>query len=145
MKIVVDTNIFLGACLGTGAANAVIAACLRGLCTPLMGNALFNEYEDVFSRQALFEKCRLNSNERIELLNVFFSCCEWTRVYYAWRPNLPDEADNHLVELAVAGGAEFIVTRDLRHLSDMELRFPQLRIVSPEDFLKELSHGSPDR
>lgn len=138
MIIVVDTNVFLGACLGTGAANSVIAACLKGLCIPLMGNALFNEYEDVFSRNALFEKCRLSRDERNELLDVFFSCCEWTRIYYAWRPNLPDEADNHLVELAVAGSAKFIVTRDLRHLQNMELRFPQLRIASPEAFLKEL-------
>jgi putative PIN family toxin of toxin-antitoxin system len=138
MKIVVDTNVFLGACLGTGASNAVIAACLKGLCLPLMGNALFNEYEDVFGRHDLFKKCRLSGDERHELLNVFFSCCEWTRVYYAWRPNLPDEADNHLVELAVAGGATFIVTRNLRHLQNMELRFPELRIASPEAFLKEI-------
>jgi hypothetical protein len=27
-----------------------------------------------------------------------------------WRPNLRDEGDNHLVELAIAGGAEAIVT-----------------------------------
>ncbi len=71
-------------------------------------------------------------------------CCssrgqaEWVRVYYAWRPNLPDEGENHLVELAIAGGAEFIVTRNLRDLQRMELRFPQLKVVSPEDFLKEL-------
>lgn len=138
MKIVVDTNVFLGACLGTGASNAVVAACLTKRCLPLMGNALFNEYEDVFGRKDLFEKCRLSSRERIELLDVFLSCCEWTRVYYAWRPNLPDEADNHLVELAVAGGAEFIVTRNFRHLKNMELRFPHLRIATPETFLKEI-------
>lgn len=52
---------------------------------------------------------------------------------------LPDEADNHLVELAVAGGARFIVTRNLRDVARMELRFPELRIVSPEDFLKEIA------
>ena len=138
MRIVVDTNIFLGACLGTGAANAVIAACLKGRCTPLIGNALFNEYEDVFGRDDLFENCRLDKNERTELLDIFFSCCEWIRVYYSWRPNLPDEADNHLVELAVAGGADFIVTRNLRHLKGMELLFPNLRIVAPEIFLKEI-------
>jgi predicted nucleic acid-binding protein len=40
--------------------------------------------------------------------------------------------------LAVAGGAEFIVTRNLRDLQRMELRFPQFRVVSPEDFLKEI-------
>jgi hypothetical protein len=36
------------------------------------------------------------------LLEIFFSVCEWTRIYCGWRPNLPDEGDNHLVELAVA-------------------------------------------
>jgi putative PIN family toxin of toxin-antitoxin system len=138
MKVVVDTNVFLGACLGTGAASAVVAACLRGQCVPLMGNALFNEYEDVFSRNDLFKTCRLNSGERDELLDVFFSCCAWTRIYYSWRPNLPDEGDNHLVELAVAGGADFIVTRNLRHLKNMELRFPKLQVADPETFLKEI-------
>lgn len=138
MKIVVDTNVFLGACLGTGAASAVIAACLNGRCVPLMGNALFNEYEDVFGRKELFTNCKLSGAERIELMDVFFSCCEWTRVYCLWRPKLPDEGDNHLVELAVAGGAEFIVTRDLRHLKGMELLFPQVRIAAPETFLKEI-------
>jgi hypothetical protein len=29
---------------------------------------------------------------------------------YGWRPHLRDEGDNHLVELAIAGGAEAIVT-----------------------------------
>jgi putative PIN family toxin of toxin-antitoxin system len=138
MRIVVDTNVLLGACLGTVAANAVIAACLKRRFVPLIGNALFNEYEDVFGRDDLFKSCKLNGSERAELLDVFFSCCEWTRVYYLWRPNLPDEADNHLVELAVAGGADFIVTRNLRHLRNSQLRFLQLRIVSPATFLKEI-------
>jgi putative PIN family toxin of toxin-antitoxin system len=138
MRIVVDTNVLVGACLGTGSANAVIAACLKGRCVPLIGKALFNEYEDVFNRSDLFKKCKLSRSERDDLLDAFFACCEWTRVYYLWRPNLPDEADNHLVELAVAGGAEFIVTRNLRHLQNMQLSFPQLRIAAPATFLKEI-------
>ena len=138
MRAVVDTNIFVGACLGTGASNAVLAACLRQAFVPLMGRALFSEYEDVLHRTEIFSACRLNFREREKLLNIFLSHCEWTRVYYLWRPNVPDEADNHLVELAVAGGAEFIVTRNLRDLGRMELRFPGLRVLSPRDFLKEL-------
>jgi predicted nucleic acid-binding protein len=43
-------------------------------------------------------------------------------VYFGWRPNLPDEADNHLVELAVAGRASFVVTRNLRDLTRAELK-----------------------
>jgi len=138
MRAVIDTNVFLGACLGVGAANKAIAACLRGQCTPLMGAALLTEYEDVLGRDELFETCRLNLSERNDLLDIFLSVCEWTRVYYAWRPNLPDEADNHLIELAVAGGADLIVTRNLRDFQRGELQFPQLRIVSPEAFLKEI-------
>jgi putative PIN family toxin of toxin-antitoxin system len=138
MRIVVDTNIFLGACLGAGAASAVIAACLRGQAVPLMGNALFNEYEDVLARTELFSQSRLNHEERSELLDIFLSVCEWTRIYYGWRPNLPDEGDNHLVELAVAGNAKYIVTRNLRDVSRMELNFPNLAVLTPEAFLKEL-------
>ena len=137
LRAVVDTNIFVSACLGRGAAHHVIAACLQGKCIPLMGAALLAEYEDVLGRANLFENCRLTSEERNELLDIFLAGCEWTRIYYAWRPNLPDEGDNHLVELAVAGGAQFIVTHNLRDVSRMELRFPGLRTSSPENFLKE--------
>ncbi len=136
--VVIDTNVFVGACLGQGASRRIVAACLQGEYLPLMGAALFAEYEDVLARADLFESSRLTAAEREELLDIFLAVCHWTRIYFAWRPNLPDEADNHLVELAVAGGARFVVTRNLRHVARMELRFPELRVLSPEDFLKEI-------
>lgn len=137
-RIVVDTNVLVGACLGRGAANAVIAACLRGRCQPLIGAALLAEYEDVMGRLALFERSLLDRDERTELLDIFLARCEWTRVYFGWRPNLPDEGDNHLIELAVAGAARFIVTRNLRDVQRAEMQFPGLRALAPVDFLKEL-------
>jgi putative PIN family toxin of toxin-antitoxin system len=138
MRAVIDTNVFIGACLGQGAANHVVAACLRGLVTPLMGTTLFNEYEDVLHRPALFENSRLNPEERETLLDIFMAQCEWVRIYYAWRPNLRDESDNHLIELAIAGRARAIVTRNLRDMAQMELSFPQLKIWPPETLLQEL-------
>jgi predicted nucleic acid-binding protein len=50
---------------------------------------------------------------------------------------LPDEADNHWVELAVAGAARAIVTRNRRDVARMELKFPSLSVISPEAFLQE--------
>lgn len=96
------------------------------------------EYEAVLSREALFAKSRLDAAQRESLLDVFLALCEWTKVYYLWRPNLSDESDNHLIELAVAGGAEFVITRNLRDLHSSQMLFPALRIISPEAFLKEL-------
>lgn len=138
MRVVIDTNVFVGACIGVGASNAVIRACLKHQVVPLMGATLLTEYEAVLGREALFTRSRLDAAERSELLDVFISLCEWTRIYFLWRPNLPDESDNHLIELAVAGDADFIVTRNLRDLRSNELRFATLRAISPEDFLKEL-------
>ena len=138
MLIVVDTNIFVAACLGAGASNEVVATCLRGEHAPLMGTTLLAEYEDVLGRAELFRKSRLSPPEREELLDIFLATCSWTRIYYTWRPNAPDEGDNHLVELAVAGGAERIVTRNLRDLRRLELKFPRLAAVTPEQFLKEV-------
>ena len=68
---------------------------------------------------------------------AFASRCRWVRVYYLWRPNLPDEADNHLIELAVAGGAEVIVTHNQRDFSRTELRFPGLRVLTPGNLITE--------
>jgi len=133
--IVVDTNVFVGACLGTGASSRVVEACLTQRFQPLMGAALLAEYEDVLARAPLFTKSRLTTVERSELLDIFLATCRWTRIYYGWRPNLRDEGDNHLVELAVAGGASHIVTHNLRDLRNMELRFPGLAIATPTQLL----------
>ncbi len=52
-----------------------------------------------------------------------------------WRPNLQDEADNHVLELAVAGGAEIIVTGNCSDFENTALRFPGIRICTPREFL----------
>ena len=139
LRVVLDTNVFVGACLGLGACNRVVAASLQGLCQPLMGSTLFLEHEAVLGRVALFEGCRLSQNDRSELLNIYLGRCEWTRIYFGWRPNLRDEADNHLVELGIAGGAQYLVTRNMRDFAARELSFPGLRVLTPEAFLKELT------
>ena len=138
MLVVIDTNVFVGACLGLGASSEVIASILRGEHTPLMGTALLAEYGNVLGRAELFRKSRLRAAERWELLDIFLAACRWTRIYFGWRPNSPDEGDNHLVELAVAGSATRIVTRNVRDLRGMELTFPELVAVTPEQFLKEV-------
>jgi putative PIN family toxin of toxin-antitoxin system len=138
-RVVIDTNVFLGALLTDGSANAVVASCLRGQCRPLMGTTLLAEYEDILSREALFTRSRLDPREREELLDIFLAACAWTPVYFTWRPNLADEGDNHLVELAVAGRAQTIITRNRRDFARMELRFPALTVRRPEEWLQELT------
>lgn len=138
MKVVVDTNIFVSAIMNAdGAPREILRLCLQGRLSPLMGNSLFAEYEDVCGREELFDGRFLSSAERAELLDTFLSCSIWVPIYYLWRPNLRDEADNHLVELAIGGGAAVIVTANKRDFSRAELLFPQLSIQTAGELLAE--------
>src|SRR5690349_6605215 len=92
--------------------RAVLRACLEGRLMPLVGHALFLEYEDVLGRKHLFEKSPLNARERQRLFESFLRISDWVQVYFTWRPSLRDEGDSHILELAVAGGASLIVTHE---------------------------------
>lgn len=134
-----DTDVLVAAMLGAGAANRLIGAVLEGRFEPVMSPALYAEHEAVLGRAALFGRCRLSAVERGDLLDIYLSRCRWTRIYYLWRPNLGDEADNHLVELAVAGGAQAIVTRNRRDFRGAELKFENLAVLTPAECLRRKS------
>ncbi|WP_291714457.1 putative toxin-antitoxin system toxin component, PIN family [Limnobacter sp. CACIAM 66H1] len=138
MIVVIDTNVFISACLGNGDSTRVIEAVLLEKIRPLICTALINEYEAVLARPVLFKSSRLNDSERNKLLDLFFSKCNLQKIYFNWRPNLRDEADNHLIELAIAGNAEVIVTQNIKDFKGTELIFDGLRILSPNQLLKEV-------
>ncbi len=54
-----------------------------------------------------------------------------------WRPNLKDENDNFLVELAVVSGAEAIITYNIKNFKGAELVFAY-KITTPENFIEKL-------
>lgn len=143
MRIVLDTNVLVSALLvgdGAGTApRAVLRMCLGNEVVPLMGAALYAEYENVLARSDLFERSPLIGAEREAVFDALMSVCVWTPIYYLWRPNLPDAGDDHLVELALAGGADWIVTANIRDLQRGELRFDQLQIGTAGQFLDQPS------
>ena len=97
---------------------------------------LFLEYEDVSKRKQIIEVCPLTNKEIAELLNAFYNLCDWVPIYYLWRPNIVDEGDNFLIELALAGNATHIVTNNISDLKNAELNFPDLKIVTPARLLR---------
>jgi len=103
-----------------------------------MGTALYLEYESLLGRSRLWGKSQLDDVERERVLDALMAVSRWTRVFYLWRPNLRDEADNHLIELAMAGGADYLITLNLRDFRAPQLIFPQLKVLSPMDFLLEI-------
>jgi hypothetical protein len=60
----------------------------------------------------------------------------WASIYYGWRPDLPDEADNHLIELAMADESTAIISRNVRDIRRGELLLNGLRVFTPADHLE---------
>jgi putative PIN family toxin of toxin-antitoxin system len=137
VKIVIDTNVFIGAIISSQGLNrALIRRCLLGEYQPLMGNALFSEYESVMEREEIIARCPLDRTEILDLLAAFLSVSEWVNIYYSWRPNLRDEGDNHVIELAVAGNAKIVATKNIKDFKEAELVFPDLLILKPEQIIR---------
>jgi putative PIN family toxin of toxin-antitoxin system len=136
-RIVIDTSVFVSALIGSqGPSRELIRRCLLSEYQPLMGNALFAEYEAVVGRKEIISQCLLSRTEVVSLLEALMSVCEWVNIYYLWRPNLRDEGDNHLIELAISGNAHYIATNNVKDFQGTELIFPHLSILKPEHLLR---------
>ena len=136
-SVVVDTNVFVAALRsGGGASRQVLRRALEGMYLPLFSNALWLEYEDLLTRQVW--TAETNAEERRQVLAALAAAGRWVKVYYGWRPNLPDEGDNHVIELAVAGGARAIVTHNVRDFRQGELQWENLPVLTPSECLENL-------
>ena len=137
MKIVIDTSVLVSALITKESdARNVLRLALEKKIFPQLSQALFLEYEDVTKRTKIKKLCPLSSGEQEQLVDALLSVSTWNEIYYMWRPNLRDEGDNFLVELAVASGASYIVTYNIKDFNTSELRFSH-KITTPEQFMKE--------
>ena len=138
MNVVIDTSVWISALIKKEtAARALLRLVFQEKVVPQMSEPLFREYESVMQREKIQALTILTENEQRELLNAFLSKCHWNDIYYTWRPNLKDEDDNFLIELAVASGSNVIITYNLKDFREAELIFDHT-VTTPEMFIKEL-------
>jgi uncharacterized protein len=137
IRIVIDTNVLVGALVGQdrSANRKLLELCLKGEFKPLISYTLFSEYEDLINRASILELCKRSPEEINILFDGLLGVCELIKIYYLWRPNLIDEDDNYLVELAIAGNAEVLVTHNIKDFKRSQLKFPQLQIKQPQEII----------
>jgi putative PIN family toxin of toxin-antitoxin system len=137
IPVVIDTNVFVSAMLaGGGASRQVIRRALDGAYRPLFSSALWLEYEDLLGRPIWTDTT--TPAERRQVMTALAASGEWVNIWFGWRPNLPDEADNFLLELAIAGGARAVITHNVRDLRRGELVWDDMLILTPAECLEKL-------
>ncbi len=107
---------------------------------PQLFAAMRLPYRDILSRADILESTGLAWSEIELVLAHLVSSAMEVNVRYLWRPNLVDEADNFILEIAVAAWPCTIVTHNLKDFKNAQLRFPQIDIITPGQLLNTLTH-----
>jgi putative PIN family toxin of toxin-antitoxin system len=132
VRVVADTNILVSALLFGGPPEQVFLAGLRGEIQLLISPSLLKEFEKV-----LKEKFKLSIHLVREITEGVREVAEIVEMSSHIRPiSYPDE-DNRVLECAVDGKADFIVTGDTRHILPLK-EYGGIKILSPSEFLKHL-------
>lgn len=137
-RIVLDTSVIATALRSvSGAGNAVLRLVAQQQLVPLVTPALFLEYEDVLKRpeQRLASKLGLEDVDRF--LAALASACEPVEIRFQWRPQLRDASDEMVLEAAVNGRANALVTYNVRDFLPAGSKFG-LRVLRPGELLAEI-------
>jgi predicted nucleic acid-binding protein len=141
MSYLLDTNVLVAAFRSsTGASHALVRRALSGDLPLVVHHKLVYEYRDVLSRPETLQGSGLSfADVELVLAHLVISAAT-VDVRYLWRPNLPDEGDNFVMEVAIAAWPCTIVTHNIADFSRAELRFPQVPLVTPGELMQSLTH-----
>lgn len=152
LRVVFDCNIFLqGLASPLGPSGRCVSLALDGKVALFISEVVLEEIRDVTSRPELVKRFRLRP-DRVEALidNLPNAAVLLSEVPEVWSYER-DPDDAHYVNLALAGHANLIVSRDrdLLDLTDIgradsrsfRTRFPELRVLDPVTFLREVDSG----
>jgi putative PIN family toxin of toxin-antitoxin system len=138
LRIVLDTSVIVAALRSArGASNALLALVARQALKPLLTTALFLEYEEVLRRAEQRLATGMGEADVTEFLAALASAAEAVEVHFYWRPQLGDAADEMVLEAAVNGRADVLVTHNVDDFVEAAARFG-LRVATPSELLKEV-------
>lgn len=115
VRFVLDTDVVVAAFRSpTGASAALVELALDGGITLLVSVPLALEYEAVLKRDEHLLATAMTIDEMDRRIRSLVALCEPIYRAFRWRPQLRDPADEMVLEAAVNGGADMLVTFNRR-------------------------------
>lgn len=137
-RVVLDTNIIVAALRSSDGASAeLLRQAVRGKLKPLATPALFLEYEEVVKRPEQRLAHRLELEQLDKFLAALAAACEPVKLNYQWRPQLSDAADEMVLEAAINGQAQAIVTFNMKDFHPAASLFG-VKVWRPGEMLRSL-------
>jgi predicted nucleic acid-binding protein len=137
MRVVLDTSVLIAALRsGKGAAAENLRMALVGDLTMLLDYTLACEYRDVALRREHLEASGKSTEDTALVLNMVEAVAEPVMVMVRHRPLSPHVKDDMVLDVAINGGADAIVTFNIRHFREAARRF-HLPVLTPAELLEK--------
>jgi putative PIN family toxin of toxin-antitoxin system len=137
-RYVLDTDVVVAALRSSqGASRQLLLLALDKRFDLLLSVPLILEYEAVLTRPEHLTACGLNRAEVGHVLDDLAAVAEPVKTAFRWRSNLPDPDDAMVLETAVNGHADAIVTFNMRHFEPASRSF-DCAVLLPRDALQQM-------
>ena len=111
MRLVLDTDVLVaGIRSRRGASRAWLRAILQGEVTLLLSVPLALQYEAVLTRPEHLAAAGANARQIGRLLDALCAVCTPVEISFLWRPVLRDADDEMVLEAAINGRADRLLT-----------------------------------
>ncbi len=137
-RVVLDTNVLVaGYRSRNGASFALLQLIGARKIAPLITVALFLEYEDVMKRPEQAGSHGMDHAAIDRMLSGLAALTEAVDVHFQWRPQLSDAKDEMVLEAAVNGRADALITHNVRDFQPAAGQF-DLLVLRPSEFLERM-------
>jgi putative PIN family toxin of toxin-antitoxin system len=144
VRIVLDTASFVTAVRSSdGAAGDVVRMVFRGEVVPLMDLKLGLEYRDVALRPEHLSASYLSGLEILELIEALEAFAESVEVVVKHRPLSTDPNDDMVLDVAINGQAEALITNNTKHFAESGKRFG-VPVLSPAELISKMRREAQD-
>jgi putative PIN family toxin of toxin-antitoxin system len=138
VRAVLDTSVLITALRSsTGAASETLRLALLGELTTLMDYKLACEYRDVALRAEHLHVSGKSRGETASILDALEAIAEPVYVALQHRPLSPDPNDDMVLDVAINGKADVIVTNNTKHFREAAERF-HLEVLTPAELLSKV-------
>jgi len=138
VRIVLDTDVMVAALRSnTGASRQLLIFALTKRFELLLSVPLMLEYEAVLKRPEHLRTASATRDDIDAILDALGAAGVPVIPNFSWRPELTDPGDEMVLEAAVNGQADLIVTFNVAHLRHAARRFG-IRAIRPPEALSIL-------
>lgn len=134
-----DTDVLVAATRSPGGASAAILRATRqNRATLLMSVSLALEYEAICSRVEHRVAAGLSEREVGIFVGAVIAMAEPVETHFLWRPQLRDTGDEMVLEAAVNGRADGLVTFNQRDFGNAPARFG-VELLLPREAIERIT------